>query len=78
MACVVKDALERIDAGDTKADDRCVIKDVLATTDDGEVTGEATVGSPATVGTSVWFELSVAPGVEHPTPPPLLPTAACV
>ena len=39
--------------------------------DDEEVTEIATVASAATVGTSDWIELSVAPGVEHPTPLPV-------
>lgn len=37
--------------------------------DDEEVAEIATVASAATVGTSGRIELSVAPGVEHPTPP---------
>ena len=39
--------------------------------DESKVTDTATVAFSATVGTSDWMELSGAPGVEHPTPPPL-------
>ncbi|CAF9938754.1 MAG: hypothetical protein ALECFALPRED_007838 [Alectoria fallacina] len=76
VVCAVEDALEATAVGDTKADDRPVVEEILdPDSDDEKMTETATVASPATVGTSVWIELSVAPGVEQPTPPPLPLTA---
>ena len=63
--CVVMD-----DIGAINVDDIAEVGEAMIDT--------AVVGCPAIVGTSDWIELSVAPGVEHPTPLPLPPTADCV
>ena len=73
--CPAKDTLEAAAIDDTNADDRSVVEVTLTSDpDDEDGTEEATAAS-ATVGTSDWAILSVAPGVEHPTPPRVLLTA---
>lgn len=74
--CAVNDTLEATAVADTEADEEPVVEGVTGSdSDDAEMIEIAIVASAATVGTSDWTELSVAPGVEHPTPPPLPLTA---
>ena len=74
--CAVNDTLEATAAADTEAEGEFVVEGVIGSDlDDEEMIEIAIVASAATVGTSDWIELSVAPGVEHPTPPPLPLTA---
>ena len=70
--CAVTDSLENIAVADTEADERSDAGALVASDSDGEEVAEKVVAtSPASGGSFDWRELSVAPGVEHPTPPPL-------
>ena len=77
--CAVNDALEATAVAGTKADEKSVVGALVASISDGEeVTGEVEATALASGGSFDWRELSVAPGVEHPTPPPLPLTASCL
>ena len=45
---------------------------------EGVVAADVDVAIPATVGSSLWSKLSVAPGAEQPTPAPTVPAAVCL
>lgn len=75
----VNDPLEATAVAGTKGDERSVVAALVASNSDGEeVTEEVVATEPASGGSFDWRELSVAPGVEHPTPPPLPLTASCL